>query len=270
MPSVPDPDTALLDLAVDLATRAGELLARGLGRARTAVATKSSPTDMVSDMDRAAEDLVVQGLARSRPGDGVLGEEGADTAGTTGVRWVVDPLDGTTNYLYGLPAFAVSIAAERDGRPTLGVVHDPNRSETFTALSGRGAWLNGNRLRRAVAPSLDRALIGTGFGYDPGRRRAQAALLPTVLPAVRDIRRVGSAAIDLCWVGAGRLDAFYEAGLRPWDRAAGALVAAESGATVEDLDGAPDLPPLLVAAAPGLGPDLAALLRCALAAGPTS
>ncbi|MGH9074009.1 MAG: inositol monophosphatase family protein, partial [Acidimicrobiales bacterium] len=213
----------------------------------------------------AAEAMIVGGLRRARPDDAVLSEEGASAPGTTGLRWVVDPLDGTTNYLYGLPAFAVSVAAEADGRPLLGVVHDPSRGDTFSAVAGGGARRNGSVLRLGPAPTLDRALIGTGFGYDSARRLAQARLLPTVLPAVRDIRRVGSAALDLCWVAAGILDGFYEAGLKPWDHAAGSLVAAEAGAFVGTVGGGEALPELVVAAAPGLEGQLVRLLEAAVA-----
>lgn len=259
-----DPDGfALVELATSLALEAGRLLLGGLARARSSVETKSSSTDMVTEIDRASEALIVGALSRARPDDAVLGEEGAFAGGTSGVRWIIDPLDGTTNYLYGLPAFSVSIAAEHGGRPLLGVVHDPSRGDTFTAVAGQGARLNDAPLLLGPAPTLDRALIGTGFSYDAGRRRAQAGLLTTVLPAVRDIRRMGSAALDLCWVAAGHLDGFYEGGLGPWDRAAGALVAAEAGAWVGDVDVGPPLPELVVAAAPGLADALVALLQAA-------
>jgi myo-inositol-1(or 4)-monophosphatase len=252
---------ALLELATSLATRAGALVAEASGRTRTEVATKSSATDMVTEMDRASEALILGELARSRPGDSILAEEAGSRAGTSPIRWLIDPLDGTTNYLYGLPAYAVSIAAESTHGPLLGVVHDASRGETFTALAGQGAWLNGVPLHRAPAPTLDRCLIGTGFGYSSDRRLAQAKLLPTVLSSVRDIRRVGSAAIDLCWVAAGRLDGFYEAGLAPWDLAAGMLVAREAGAWVGSVPGGAELPDMAVAAAPGLSGPLTALLE---------
>ncbi len=259
---MPDAEpAALLELATSLARRAGALLAEASGRARTEIGTKSSSTDMVTEMDRASEALILGELARSRPGDSILAEEAGTKGGDGPIRWIVDPLDGTTNYLYGLPAYAVSIAAEGPGGPLLGVVHDASRQETFTALAGQGAWLNGVRLLRPPAPALDRCLIGTGFGYSSERRRAQARLLPTVLPSVRDIRRVGSAAIDLCWVAAGRLDGFYEAGLGPWDLAAGMVVAEEAGAWVGSVPGGAELPDMAVAAAPGLSGPLTALLE---------
>lgn len=233
----PAPDLqALLDLAVDVATRAGTLLIDGIDRMRTAVGTKSTRTDMVSEMDHAAERLIADALGAARPHDAVVGEEGTDAEGDSGVRWVFDPLDGTTNYLYGFPSWGVSIAAEVDGAAAVGVVHDPTHGETFTARRGAGAWCNGRPLRVEGAPDLATALVGTGFAYDSRRRAEQAALLAHVLPAVRDIRRAGAAALDLCWVALGRLDAFYEQGLAPWDWAAGTLVAAEAGAVVGVLE----------------------------------
>ena len=253
----------LLALATRLAADAGALLLEGLTRSRIAVATKSSPTDVVTAFDRSSERLITEGLRAARPGDAILAEEGTDDTGTTGVRWLVDPLDGTVNFLYGLSVFAVSIAAEVDGTVEVGVVDVPAHGETFTAVRGRGAWLDGRPLRCTAATRLSDALVGTGFSYRPERRLLQARLLTSVIPAVRDIRRAGAAAVDLCWVGAGRLDAFYEHGLQPWDLAAGALVAAEAGAVVGDLDGGPPSSRLTVAAAPGIAADLWHLLRTA-------
>lgn len=255
---------ALLALAITLATQAGDFLAQGIDEARTEVSTKSSITDMVSEMDRAAEALIVDGLRAHRPDDAILGEEGASAEGTSGLRWVIDPLDGTTNYLYGIPAWSVSIGLEADGSPLAGVVRDPSRDDTFSAIAGQGSWRNGIRLRPRAVPTLECALIGTGFGYDSERRAAQAALLPAVLPAVRDIRRFGSAALDLCWVGAGELDGYFESGLAPWDMAAGGLVATEAGAWMGTVDASAFLPEIVVAAPPGLAEPLIALLRAAL------
>ncbi len=228
---MPDADpAALCDLAADLAREAGALLLAGHRQVRTDITTKSSATDMVSEMDHASERLIVERLLVARPDDGVLGEEGAERAGRTGVRWIIDPLDGTTNYLYGFGAFAVSIGVEIDGRAVAGVVHDPLHHETYRAVAGAGAWCGDRRLEVAGPPSLATALVGTGFSYDAGVRGEQALVLARVLPAVRDLRRAGAAALDLCWVAAGRLDAYFERGLAPWDWAAGSLVAAEAGA----------------------------------------
>jgi len=250
----------LLELAQDVAGAAGSLLRARLGEVAGGIllaggaSTKSSPTDLVTDVDRSSEALIVSSLLRARPDDGIQGEEGSSREGSTGVKWVIDPLDGTINYLYGLPAFAVSIGAWLGGRSVVGVVYNPVTSEMFTASEGEGAWLNGHELR--LEPSgrpLAEALVGTGFSYNAQRREAQARVLAVVLPAVRDIRRFGSAALDLCSVACGRLDAYYEAGLQPWDRAAGDLIAQEAGATVTALEAlSPGRPPTVMAAAPGL------------------
>ena len=246
----------LVHLAMAVAESAGDLLLERLGDVRTQVETKSSGTDMVSEVDTASEALVVAALRRARPNDGFLGEEGTEHTGTTGVRWVVDPLDGTTNYLYGYPAFAVSIAAEVNGAPGVGVVRDPLHAETWAAVRGGGAACNGRPLRVVGPPTLATALLGTGFAYVAERRAEQAARLVRVLPHVRDIRRSGSAALDLCWVAGGRLDAYYERGLQPWDWAGGSLVASEAGASVGTLDDG-----TAWAAAPQLAGPLVTLLR---------
>jgi myo-inositol-1(or 4)-monophosphatase len=266
------PDAAvLLRIAVDAAAEAGRLLAswRGGGRPDV-VPTKSSPTDVVTEMDRKSEALITGRIRAARPGDAVLGEEGGQTsgrgsaAGPSLVRWVVDPLDGTVNYLYGLRDWAVSIAAEVDGTVVAGVVDVPRAGERFTAVSGQGAWLhyNGTETRLACNPDvpLGQALIGTGFGYDAGRRRVQGEVAAALLPHVRDIRRGGSAAVDLCSVAAGRLDAFYERGLHPWDFAAGGLIAREAGAQVGGLAGRLESQAMAVAASSGLYRQLDALL----------
>lgn len=258
--AVPPTPEALRDLAARAASATAELLRAGLERPRVVVETKSSATDLVTEVDRRAEERLVELLLGARPDDGLVGEEGHDVAGTTGVRWVVDPIDGTTNYLYGHPGFAVSVAAEQDGRPVAAAVADPLHADLYTAALGAGASRNGVRLDPPPAPALDRLLVGTGFSYLPERRRAQAEVLVRLLPRVRDVRRMGAAAVDLCSVGAGRLDAFYERGLQPWDLAAGALVAAEAGRRVEALAGADGLGDLLLAAPPERFDELAALL----------
>ena len=261
----------LLRLAVDAASEAGALLASWRGEARPEVIdTKSSPTDVVTEMDRRSEAVITERIRKTRPGDTVLGEEGGQTAGTavpdgtgTGdpsaparVRWVVDPLDGTVNYLYGLPDWAVSIAAEVDGVVVAGVVEVPRFGETFTAAAGQGAWLHRGgtaiALRCTLGVALGRALVGTGFGYDSGRRQVQGEIIAQLLPQVRDIRRGGSAAVDLCSVAAGRMDAFFERGLNYWDYAAGGLIAREAGAVVGGLGGQPESTSMAVAAGPEL------------------
>jgi myo-inositol-1(or 4)-monophosphatase len=238
VPSSPPSDLLdeLLAAATGAATEAGRLLRAEVGQARRDVSTKSSPTDLVSEVDRAAEHCVVTVLSQCRPDDAILAEEGTSRPGTTGVRWVIDPLDGTTNFLFGIPAYAVSVAAEIDGRAEVGVVLDPSRDEIWRAVRGRGATLNGRDLRLpATSPPLPDALVATGFSYLPDRRAHQARVVSHLLPRVRDIRRFGAAALDLCWVAAGRVSAFYELGLQPWDLAAGVLIATEARAEAATL-----------------------------------
>jgi len=267
---------ALLRIAVATAAEAGRLLASWRGDERPQVVqTKSSPTDIVTEMDRRSEALITSRIRAHRPGDTVLGEEGGQTAGGPAghgagagqparVRWIVDPLDGTVNYLYGLHDWAVSIAAEVDGTVVAGVVEVPRRGETFTAVAGQGAWLHRGEARLALRCSsgvpLGQALVGTGFGYDAGRRRVQGEVLASLLPYIRDIRRGGSAAVDLCSVAAGRLDAFYERGLNYWDFAAGGLIAREAGALVGGLGGRTESTSMAVAAGPGLYQQLETVL----------
>ncbi|GCD42477.1 inositol monophosphatase family protein [Streptomyces paromomycinus] len=251
----------LLGLALEAARRAGELLRDGRPADLGVAATKSSPIDVVTEMDIASEKLITGFLAEHRPDDGFLGEEGASVAGSSGVRWVIDPVDGTVNYLYGLPSWAVSIAAEKDGEAVVGVVAAPMRGETYHAVLGGGAFRNGEPVRCRPAPPLSQALIGTGFAYLSERRAAQAEVLRTLLPQVRDIRRGGSAAIDLCDVACGRLDGYYERGLNPWDMAAGALIAREAGAPTGGRPGEPASNDLVVAASPDVFATLQPLLE---------
>jgi myo-inositol-1(or 4)-monophosphatase len=216
---------------------------------------------VVTEVDRASEKWLVDELARLRPDDAVLGEEGADRAGGSGVRWVVDPIDGTVNFLYGLRPYAVSVAAERDGVVVAGCVHDPTSGETFTAVLGGGAALDGAPIGGSwLAPGLDTALVATGFAYDAGLRAEQGMVLAALLPRVGNVRRLGSAALDLCYVAAGRLDGYFEHGLKPWDRAAGLLVATEAGAVVGGLRGRPP-GALTVAASPAVAAELTTLLE---------
>ena len=208
----------LLDVAREAAEAAAAvLLAHRVRHDPGVVSTKSSPTDLVSAADVDAEAAIRGVLERRRPGDGLLGEEGSDEAGSTGLRWVVDPLDGTVNYLFGVPQWSVSVACEDH----VGVVLDPNTGERFEAVAGVSATLAGEPLRASVQSDLGTALVATGFGYEAAVREAQAAQLAVLLPRVRDIRRFGSAALDLAWTAAGRYDAYYERGVKPWDVAAG-------------------------------------------------
>lgn len=246
----------LADLALRVAVGAGDLLMQRRGAAGV-VTYKSSDTDPVSEADKAAERLITGALRDERPDDGVLGEEGADRSGSTGLRWVIDPLDGTVNYLYGMPAWCVSIACEDAEGAVVGVVHQPAAGLTFTARRGAGSTCNGKVLTVNDPVPLARALVATGFSYDVAQRTRQADVVRELLPQVRDIRRVGSAALDLCMVAAGMADAYYEDTTARWDWAAGALVAAEAGATVRVTGGE------LVVAGPALFGALAAALDAA-------
>jgi myo-inositol-1(or 4)-monophosphatase len=249
----------LLSLAHRLAEEAGQLLLDGLATAEV-LGSKSTLTDMVTSMDRASEQHIVDGIRAARPDDAIVGEEGADHAGTTGVRWIIDPLDGTTNYLYAVPAFAVSIAVDLDGEIVAGVVADPSHRETYAATRGGGATCNGKPIACSDVQSLSNALVGTGFSYDAGRRTRQGAVVARLLPRARDVRRFGAAALDLCWVACGRLDAFYEKGLQAWDLDAGALIAREAGALTGDLHGAPASTSFTLASGPPIFDDLRILL----------
>lgn len=200
---------------------------------------KSSPTDPVSDADREAEAALSRLLGAERPDDAIVGEEGTSEPGTSGRRWVIDPLDGTVNFLFGHPAWAVSVALEDERGARAGVVDDPARGERFRAGRCGGCELNARGVRVRDPVPLERALIATGFGYDPERRAEQARLLAEVLPRVRDVRRAGAAALDLAWVAAGRLDGYYERGLNEWDWAAGRLLVTEAGGVVRELPGEP-------------------------------
>jgi myo-inositol-1(or 4)-monophosphatase len=223
-------------LAEAIAREAGALLRDAFRGPELRISAKSTPTDLVSEADHAAEHLIRTRIAAARPGDGVLGEEGGDVAGTSGIRWVVDPLDGTVNFLFGIPQWAVSIAAEDAEGTLIGVVYDPERDELFSAERGGAATLDGRPITASSKQDLAIALVGTGFGYDAKVRRAQAAVVAGLLPEVRDIRRFGAAAIDLAWTACGRLDIYYEHGLNPWDLAAGGLICECAGLVVKPLN----------------------------------
>jgi myo-inositol-1(or 4)-monophosphatase len=249
----------LLAVAVPVAREAAATARRMRAEAITDVETKSTRTDVVTAADRAVERQVVDALRAARPGDGVLGEEYGDSGTDAGsgtapgaVRWILDPIDGTVNYLYGLPQYAVSLAAEVDGVVLAGVVINAATGDEWTATRGGGAWRDGQRLRCSAGSELSQALVGTGFGYDAARRAHQGAVLAQLITRVRDIRRFGAAALDLCSVAEGTLDAFFEKGLNPWDHAAGGLIAAEAGATVDGLGGTPPGLDMVVAAPPSL------------------
>jgi myo-inositol-1(or 4)-monophosphatase len=228
-----------MELAERAAQAAAEVLLSYYGRPPQGVDSKSSETDLVSDADRAAEQVIRELLEAERPEDGLIAEEGSRSESESGRRWIVDPLDGTVNFLYGFPAWGVSIALEDEQGLALGLVLDPVRPELFAAVRGEGATLDGAPIRVSGRTELGRALVATGFSYEAERRAGQAALLLTVLPRVRDIRRAGAAALDLCQVASGRVDAFYERGLQRWDEAAGRLIIEEAGGVVKELGGEP-------------------------------
>jgi myo-inositol-1(or 4)-monophosphatase len=260
----PEP-SRLLVMACSAARAAGKMLADRSGRA-VVVSTKSSPTDIVTEMDQAAERLIRDLIAAERPDDAVLGEEGGQTGEGSLVRWIVDPLDGTVNYVYDLPDWAVSIAAEVAGQVVAGAICVPLHDALYFATLGGGAWrssLTGSAAQRLACNSgvpLGRALVATGFGYDRGRRLVQGRVVGALLPQVRDIRRNGAAAVDLCSVAAGNVDGYYERGVQYWDIAAGSLVAREAGAIVAGLAGKPAGPSMTVAGGPGLFAELHDLL----------
>jgi len=250
----------LLAIAREAADAAAAELRARFGEQARGVRSKSTPTDLVSDADLAAESAIRAVLAERRPADAILGEEGGET-GEGEFRWVVDPLDGTINYLYGIPAFAVSIACESADGALAGVVLDPIREERFEATRSGEPTLNGEPIRPdGRAESLAVAMVATGFGYDPAVRAHQAGVLFRVLPRVRDIRRVGAAALDLCWCACGRFDAFYERGLNAWDVAAGGLIASRAGLEVRDLEAGEGEPAGTVAAPPSWIDELVGLI----------
>ncbi|AXE55124.1 inositol monophosphatase family protein [Aurantimicrobium sp. MWH-Uga1] len=262
--------TELLDIARTVATEAGELVARRRREGVTVAATKSTSIDVVTLADRECEEFVKARLAQLRPEDGFYGEEGGDSTGTSGLTWIVDPIDGTVNYLYGIPQYAVSIAVV-EGNPdpaswkqAVGVVNNPAADELYFASKGGGAFLltGGKQQQLHVNEETDlaHALVATGFGYSSEVRAIQAQRLTHILPAVRDIRRAGAASLDLCAVAAGRLDGYFESGTKPWDHGAGSLIAREAGAVVGGLYGAAEGESMLLASNKYLFPEIEKLL----------
>jgi myo-inositol-1(or 4)-monophosphatase len=262
----------LLDLAVEAARLAGGLLAERAGRGtERTVSAKSTPTDLVSEADLAAERAIRELLAGRRPDDGFLGEEGGGEDGTSGLRWIVDPLDGTVNFLFGIPQWSVSVAVADEAGTVAGAVYDPGRQELFTATREGSAQLRGpagtielegrtddpRGAGSAGGSGLSTAMVATGLAYDARVRAAQAQVLAELVPKVRDIRRFGSAALDLCWTAAGRYDAYYERTVKPWDIAAGELICRRAGLEVRELPEAPELPWGILVARPGLAGALA-------------
>lgn len=250
----------LLELASTVARNAGQMVRDGRQRGVAEVTTKSSATDMVTEFDRASERYIVGRILDARPHDGIVGEEGTDTEGTSGVRWLVDPIDGTTNFLYGLAGYAVSVAAADERGAIAGAVYLPATDELFAAARGAGATCNGTPIGPSPNRLLTGALVGTGFSYLPERRVLQAARVAAIIGEIRDIRRYGAASADICYVAAGRLDAYYEEHLAPWDIAAGELIAREAGCRTGDFAGGPMRPAQLLVATPAMFDSFVTLL----------
>jgi myo-inositol-1(or 4)-monophosphatase len=263
-PVAGDPIDELRDLAARLAVEAGSIALEG--RASTSGltgTTKSTQTDMVTEFDRAAEAHIVAELQRVRPDDAIVGEEGTDEAGTSGVAWFVDPIDGTTNFVYDLPAWTCSIGVSLGGTMVAGAVNAPALGELYVARRGGGATRNGSPISVSEESDVSLALVGTGFTYDADARAAQARAVAELIAHVRDIRRLGSAAFDLCMVACGRLDVYFERYLNPWDAAAGTLIASEAGAVVSDFSGGTGRPEELLVATPAVHDQFVRLLLSA-------
>ena len=252
----------LLNLATTVARDAGTLLLdRFNGGRERALESKSTPTDLVSEADLASERLISDALARARPDDGFLGEEGGGEEGSSGLTWVVDPLDGTVNFLFSIPQWCVSVAVRDSQGAVAGAIFDPCRDELFTATRSGDALLNGTPLVPSSCHDLATAMVATGFAYDSDVRAAQAEVLARLLPRVRDIRRFGSAALDLAWTATGRYDAYFERTVKPWDIAAGTLVCERAGLSVAELPERAGLPFGVMAAAPALSQVLFELIN---------
>ena len=258
--------TELLDLAREIALEAGELAASRRREGVHIAATKTSQVDVVTDADREVEWLIRARIAAARPDDAILGEEAGGASGSSGLSWLVDPIDGTVNYLYGIPHYAISIAVvEGDPDPLTwnalaGCVVNPATAEVFTAVRGQGARLGESPIRVNSAAPLALALVNTGFAYDERVRSQLGPVVAGLLPQVRDIRRMGTASLDLCMVASGRTDAYYERTLNPWDHAAGALIAREAGAVVKGFGPRAPSYDFILAAAPELAAQLEPLL----------
>lgn len=253
-------DTSLLLLCISLARQGGEHAAQCRARGIGDLDEKSSATDVVTECDRSTESLIVSRIRAERSGDSIIAEEGADHRGTSGLTWHLDPIDGTTNFVYGWPAWCTSVAVADEQGSIAGAVYMPEAQELFSASRGGGATLNGIPIFCNSVDNLSHALIATGFGYAAHRREAQVRRLSTLIGSIRDIRRSGSAALDLCYVACGRIDAYYEDNLNSWDIAAGDLIAREAGAISTAFDGGPTTATDLVVATPGIHSQLRALI----------
>ena len=267
MPKAPNLAAPDLQFAIDIAVQAGQVLAQRPDSLQ--ISTKSSSTDVVTHMDEQSERYIVDQIRRVHPTDGILGEEGTSVASTSGRSWIIDPLDGTVNYLYGIPYWAVSIGLRNDvtGEGILGVVYAPDLDALYVTAAGEGAWKlhedNWIQIGVSQCADLGQALMGTGFGYAISRRIKQGRVLTHVLPTVRDIRRLGSCAIDLCLVASGELDGFFEEGVNPWDHSAGSLMVREAGGRVSGLFGTQESNSMLLATTGNIYVDLLRILEAA-------
>lgn len=250
----------LLAVAEELARTAGDMALRGRKSGVVTATTKSSPTDMVTQYDKASEELITTGLASRRPNDGIIGEEGANTSSSTGITWHIDPIDGTSNFYFDIPMWAVSIGAVDENGPLVGVVYAPALGEMFTASRGGGAFLNGQPIHVRNNVELADALVGTGFSYRISERTRHAQRVATMVTHIRDIRRLGAAAIDLCFVACGRYDAYFEEHLHSWDLVAGQVIATEAGAVITDYAGNGVTPAQVLCAQPGVHQQLIQLI----------
>lgn len=242
----------LLSLATTIAHRVGAVALAGRKRGLTDVSTKSTSTDMVTEYDRLTELSIISALRAKRPNDSIVGEEGGGHAGTSGITWYVDPIDGTTNFLYDLPSWTISLGAHDADGEFVGVVFCPPLNETYSAIRGCGAHLNGVSISCNPIDDVSNALVATGFNYSPTNRVVQAKRIPFIIDKIRDVRRLGAASLDLCFVACGRYDAYYEEHLFPWDLAAGTLIAKEAGCALGSIDGGEHIPSAILASAPGV------------------
>ena len=265
LPTADQLASQLLQVATTLAKQAGDMALAGRKAGLHNVQTKSTATDMVTEFDRASEVLIVEGIRAARPEDAIVGEEGASVSGTSGITWYIDPIDGTTNFLYDLPAWAVSIGAEDSSGPLAGVVYIPALGEMFTATRGGGAFLNGVPIQSNNIADVSQALVCTGFSYSADQRTIQAQRVSRFIHQIRDIRRAGAAAIDLCFVACGRIDAYFEENLHQWDISAGILIAHEAGCRSGDFSGHTPRPAEILTTAPAIFDQLSQLIMAASA-----
>ena len=265
LPTAEQLASQLLQVATTLAKQAGDMALAGRKAGLHNVQTKSTATDMVTEFDRASEVLIVEGMRAARPEDAIVGEEGASVSGTSGITWYIDPIDGTTNFLYDLPAWAVSIGAEDSSGPLAGVVYIPALGEMFTATRGGGAFLNGVPIQSNNIADVSQALVCTGFSYSADQRTIQAQRVSRFIHQIRDIRRAGAAAIDLCFVACGRIDAYFEENLHQWDISAGILIAHEAGCRSGDFSGHTPRPAEILTTAPAIFDQLSQLIMAASA-----